>query len=160
MSDDPQGDSPWQRPPPPVRGASDVPAHTPDAAQPPPKPLAKPPGYLRLRPHRGNSVLALGLTGVIMAVVGGMMAWGCCVFAFVPPASLALCIPAWVMGRADLAAMSAGVMDPSGKDSTMVGMIGGIVGVALIAVGALVVAAVFLIYLIFFGVMITTDMAK
>lgn len=110
--------------------------------------------YVRLQPHRGNTVLGLGISGVVMALVGGMMAFSlyfCCPLWLLPLASLGLSIPAWVMGQQDLAAMRAGTMDPSGKDLTTIGMIGGIVGASVIAAGLLVIALIFVFYAVFFG---------
>jgi hypothetical protein len=149
------GDSPYgPRPAPPRREVTQdannpYQAGSQYAQQPPGKPL--PPGYIRLRPHRANTVLALGISGAVMAIVGGMMSYACCVFAFVPMISLALSIPAWVMGQQDLAAISAGEMDPAGRDSTTIGMIAGIVGVALIALGVLLIAGLMLFYFVFVG---------
>ncbi len=57
----------------------------------------------RMEPHRGGTILALGLIGF---------------FLFLP-----LCIVAIVMGKADLKKMDAGLMDPSGRGSTNVGVI-------------------------------------
>ncbi len=76
--------------------------------------------YVRLRPHRASTVLGMGVSGVALAVFGGMMALGayfCCPLWLIPLGSLGLSIPAWQMGQADLAAMHAGEMDPTGKDS-------------------------------------------
>lgn len=148
-----KADSPYgPRPTPPPRrdgpSTSGNPYQTPtaDSYNPPAKP-----GYMRLRPHRGNSVLALGLSGVIVMLIGGVMSWLCCIFAFVPPLSLALCIPAWVMGHADLAAIKAGEMDPDGKDITMIGMICGIVGVAILGLGLIMFIGLMIFYVAIVG---------
>ena len=143
MSNDSPGDSPYgHRPPPPDKSpvdssnpytsgseyASTSPQHT------------HVPGYIRLKPHRGGAVLALGLTGSLMALITGVMAimfYICCPLFLLPLLSLSLSIPAWVMGQSDLAAMNAGTMDPSGRDITMIGMITGIVGTAVVALGVL-----------------------
>jgi hypothetical protein len=61
---------------------------------------------------------------------------------------LALAIPAWVMGRRDLAKMQKGEMDPEGQGMTQGGMICGIVGTALNALG-LLLSLVMLVFLIF-----------
>jgi len=52
-------------------------------------------------------------------------------------------IAAWMMGRADLAAMEAGHMDPSGKSSTQAGMILGKVNIILVGVAVLLYGAFF-----------------
>jgi hypothetical protein len=107
--------------------------------------------YVRLQPHRGNTILALGICGVVMAVFGGTLAFicmGCPPFWILPFVSLGLSVPAWVMGQSDLAAMRGGAMDPSGRDSTTAGMIAGIIGAGLIAAGALVVLLMFVAYIV------------
>lgn len=63
-------------------------------------------------------VLTFGIVGVL-----------CC---------MPLGIAAWVMGASDLAEMRAGRMDPSGMDTTRVGMILGIVSVGLAILGIVV----------------------
>jgi hypothetical protein len=81
----------------------------------------------------------MGMSGVALAVFGSMMAlsiYFCCPLWLIPLGSLGLSIPAWQMGQADLAAMYAGDMDPTGKDTTMIGMVCGIIGVSVIALGA------------------------
>ena len=102
----------------------------------------------------------MGLIGSMLAIFGGimaMMAYFCCPVFLVPLSSLALSIPAWIMGQNDLAAMKAGEMDPSGRETTMVGMIAGIVGTSVIALGTLLVVAVIIIYAIFVGFAIATE---
>ena len=98
--------SPW---PPPPSGAA------PGAFPPGAAPGAFPPGAA-VRPHRGGTVLALGIVGLL-----------CC-------APLALA--AWLMGSQDLSDMRAGWMDRSGYGSTQAGMICGIVGTAFWAISA------------------------
>ena len=65
-----------------------------------------------LRPHRGGTILTLGVLGVI-----------CCQL---------LAPVAWVMGQADMRQINDGVMDPEGRALTQVGMILGIVGTVLL----------------------------
>lgn len=77
------------------------------------------------RPHRGGSVLTLGLVGLASSAVS----CGCCVLA--APIGLILSILAWAFAAGDLKAMRAGVIDPSGEGSTRAGMILGIIGVVL-----------------------------
>lgn len=62
-------------------------------------------------PHRGTTVLVLGILGVT-----------CCF----------ICAPiAWIMGNNDMKAINNGTMDPTGKTQTQVGMILGIIGTIL-----------------------------
>jgi hypothetical protein len=69
-----------------------------------------------VRPHRGVLVLVLGILGI-----------GCCGI---------LAVIAWLMGAADLKAMSRGEMDASGEGLTRAGKICGIIGVVVWIVGA------------------------
>ena len=163
MSNDSTGDSSFgARPPPPRPRAEEKPnpyASGDYAAEDAPEQQVAS-HYVRLQRHRGNTVMALGLTGAIMALVGGAMAmmfYICCPLVLIPLGSLGLSIPAWVMGQNDLAAMRDGIMDPSGREITLVGMISGIVGTAVVAVGVLVVTALIVIYLIALGFAISAD---
>lgn len=67
-----------------------------------------------MTPHRGVLVLVLGILSMFTC-------------------SILTGIPAWILGRSDLAAMDAGEMDPSGRSITQVGMVLGIVSVVLFA---------------------------
>ena len=64
-----------------------------------------------LQPHRGTTVLVLGILSMVTF----------------PP----LGIVAWVMGKSDLDAMRRGVMDPSGQGMTNAGYILGIIATVL-----------------------------
>ncbi len=76
--------------------------------QPPPGSTgAMPPGVF-VRPHRGGTILTLGILGLL-----------CCV-----PLALA----AWLMGSSDLNEINAGRMDRAGYGTTQAGMICGIIG--------------------------------
>ena len=68
-------------------------------------------------PHRAGMILAFG-------IISWVTCMSFCVFI-----NLGFGIAAWVMGRADLAAMREGRMDPSGQPSTQAGMILGMVNV-------------------------------
>ena len=59
-----------------------------------------------MRPHRGVLILVLGILGFFCFILG---------------------IAAWIMGKADLAAMDAGEMDPSGRGLTNAGKILGMI---------------------------------
>ena len=134
--------------------AEQIPPEQPTAAL--PAPSDRPPKryrYVRLQPHRGNTVLGVGISGVVLAIFGSMMAlsiYFCCPLWLLPLASLGLSIPAWTMGQADLAAMHANQMDPTGKEITTVGMICGIIGVSIIALGATMVV----LFIVFYAVLI------
>ena len=74
-------------------------------------------GISTLAPHRGGTVLTLGLLGF------------CCVIT---------AIIAWVMGYQDIKQMKAGTMDPSGRGTTQAGMVIGIIVVCLYGLRLLV----------------------
>jgi hypothetical protein len=69
-------------------------------------------------PHRGGTILALGIVGLI-----------CCA-----PVGIA----AWVMGNQDLSEMAAGRMNRAGEGMTQAGKICGIIAVVLWAAGFIV----------------------
>ena len=64
-----------------------------------------------LKPHRGTTVLVLGIIGLACCFIAGIIAW--------------------VMGNKDLAEMNAGSMDPAGRGLTQAGKICGMISVAL-----------------------------
>lgn len=77
-----------------------------------------------MTPHRGIVVLVLGALSLAgLGIVTG--------------------IPAWIMGRNDLKQMDAGLMDPEGRQMTMVGVILGKVSVVLFVLLLCVVVLVF-----------------
>lgn len=84
-----------------------------------------------MKPHRGGTVLALGIVGLVLN-------FGCG-FGWI------LGIIAWVMANNDLKEMDAGVMDPSGRSNTSAGKICGIISVVLGAIGVII----FVLYMIF-----------
>ena len=61
-----------------------------------------------MEPHRGILILILGILSLVL----------CWFFTG---------IPAWIMGKSDLAKIEAGQMNPEGKGLTMAGMICGII---------------------------------
>jgi hypothetical protein len=73
-----------------------------------------------LAPHRGGTVLTLGILGLVICFVCGIIAV--------------------VMGGSDLRAMREGRMDPSGEGSTKAGYVCGIVSLCLAAVGIVLFA--------------------
>ena len=73
--------------------------------------------------HRGGMILTFGIISWVGCVSGCILV------------NLGFAIAAWTMGRADLAAMRAGQMDPSGQGQTQTGMILGMVNVIVCAAG-------------------------
>ena len=70
-----------------------------------------------MRPHRGATVLVLGILGIVFCFITGIIAW--------------------VMGSGDLREMKEGLRDPEGESLTRAGMICGIVGTCLAALAIL-----------------------
>jgi hypothetical protein len=64
-----------------------------------------------MRPHRGTIILVLGILGLVACFVCGIFAW--------------------IMGNADMKAMDAGEMDPTGRGITQAGRIIGMVATIL-----------------------------
>ena len=71
-----------------------------------------------MRPHRGGTILALGIIGLVVCPLLG--------------------IAAWFMGDDDLQQMKNGTMDSSGRDITNAGRICGIVATCLFALQVVV----------------------
>lgn len=69
----------------------------------------------RLEPHRGGTVLTLGILGLVCCQILGIFAW--------------------VMGSGDLKKMDAKQMDPAGRGNTNAGMICGIIATVLLILG-------------------------
>jgi predicted Zn finger-like uncharacterized protein len=102
-------------------------------------------------PHRGSLVLVLGIVSVVVAP----MVMCCYILGPVfPLVGLAIGIPAWVLGRRDLAKMKQGIMDPEGEGTTQGGMICGIIGTILNALGVLF-GLVMVVYVVFMMTAIT-----
>ena len=83
-----------------------------------------------LRPHRGGTILALGIVGLVCCFICGIIAW--------------------VMGNNDLKEMAAGRMDPSGQGITQAGKICGMISVILQIIG-------FIIWLVFMSLGIVSS---
>ncbi len=78
-----------------------------------------------LKPHRGTTVLVLGIIGIACCMICGIIAW--------------------VMGNNDLKEMDAGIMDPEGRGITQAGKICGMVSVGLQIIGLLIWIAVMIL---------------
>lgn len=76
-------------------------------------------------PHRGTTILVLGILGLVICAPLGILAW--------------------IMGKGDLAKIDAGLMDPMGRGTTQAGMVLGIIGTVLfilsLVLGVLLLAA-------------------
>lgn len=80
-------------------------------------------GSRRMRPHRGGTILTLGILGLV-----------CC---------WPFAVAAWVMGAQDLSEIRQGRMDRSGEGLTQAGMIIGIIGVAILVLTVVIGALTF-----------------
>jgi hypothetical protein len=83
-----------------------------------------------MQPHRGSTILVLGILSLVICAVCGPIAWA--------------------MANKDLAAMGSGLMDPSGMDQTKAGKICGIIGTVFLILGVVlgIVYAVFVVVFI------------
>lgn len=83
-----------------------------------------------MQPHRGSTILVLGILSLVICAVCGPIAWA--------------------MANKDLAAMGSGLMDPSGMDQTKAGKICGIIGTVFLILGVVlgIVYAVFAVVVI------------
>ena len=67
----------------------------------------------QVEPHRGTTILVLGILGLVVCQVCGIIAW--------------------VMANKDIPKMSAGTMDPVGLGNAKAGKICGIISVVILA---------------------------
>jgi hypothetical protein len=74
-----------------------------------------------MKPHRGTTILVLGILGLVICGPLG--------------------IAAWIMGNGDLKEMDAGTMDPSGRGNTNAGRICGMIATILMILGAVLAVA-------------------
>jgi hypothetical protein len=70
-----------------------------------------------MKPHRGTTILVLGILSLVICQPLG--------------------IAAWLMGSKDLKEMDAGTMDPTGRGQTQAGKICGIIATVLFILGVL-----------------------
>jgi predicted Zn finger-like uncharacterized protein len=83
-------------------------------------------------PHRGGTILTLGIISVVSLAMDVLLSCCCLPAGWVMNlVGLGTGIPAWIMGQRDLARMRTGEMDPSGKGSTQTGWICGMIGTIL-----------------------------
>lgn len=95
-----------------------------------------------LQPHRGQTIVVLGIIGITLSLMGLPLAFCgmCC-----PPLgivggllSLPCSITAIIMSQGDLKKIAEGKMDPEGASQTRAGMVCGFVGAGLGATVTLV----------------------
>ncbi|HEY3788505.1 MAG TPA: hypothetical protein VGL71_06600, partial [Urbifossiella sp.] len=83
------------------------------------------------QPHRGTTILVLGILSLVMCAPLG--------------------IAAWVMGNNDLAAMRRGEMDREGEGTTQAGRICGMISSILMMAGCVIYALVFALMMVTAG---------
>lgn len=89
-----------------------------------------------MQPHRGSTILVLGILGIVVCQICGIIAW--------------------VMANKDIPLMQSGAMDPAGLDQAKAGKICGIISVVLLGFG-LVIA---MIYVVFAAIFIGASAAQ
>ncbi len=87
--------------------------------------------YRRVEPHRGQTILILGVVAIAFVHLMGPFVW-------------------W-MGAVDLRKMREGRMDRRGESETRVGYVLGIISTILMAVGLLFAIAIFAMFIFGFG---------
>jgi hypothetical protein len=84
------------------------------------------PPNVYIKPDRGETILALGIIGLVIEVVtliyGSL--FGCCCCCFPGPI---FGLAAWLMGNSDLEEMDQGRMDAAGRSNTNMGRILGMI---------------------------------
>jgi hypothetical protein len=122
-----EGMTDWQ----PIEDVSELSIYIPWSSQTSAAPPAPAGSGVRRRqsPHRGATVLVLGILGILVCFILGIIAWS--------------------MGSGDLKAMDRGRMDPSGRGLTQAGMVLGIIS-------TLLTLGVFLLWLLMAGGMMCT----
>lgn len=84
-----------------------------------------------MQPHRGSTILVLGILSLVICAVCGPIAWA--------------------MANKDLAAMGSGLMDPSGMDQTKAGKICGIIGTVFLILGVVLGIVYAVLVVVFIG---------
>lgn len=92
-----------------------------------------------MRPHRGSTVLTLGILGLVINLGCGL-GW-------------ILGLIAWTMANGDLKSMDRHEMDPTGRGLTQGGKVCGIISVVMGALGILATIA-YLVIVVIFGIAI------
>ncbi|MBX3386787.1 MAG: hypothetical protein KF768_09465 [Phycisphaeraceae bacterium] len=103
-----------------------------------PPPPANPFTQSGLKPHRGGTILTLGILSLVLG-------FGCGI-------GFLLGIIGWVMAKADLAEMDAGIMDPAGRSNTQAGKICSIISIILAAIGIVLAIIYFVVVVLILGV--------
>ena len=91
-------------------------------------PTGLPPYGLPFAPHRGGTILALGILSIVFCPLFGPFAW--------------------VMGSGDLGRMNQGLLDPTGRGATEAGRLCGIIGTLL---GGLALVVILLLFTVAVG---------
>lgn len=86
-----------------------------------------------MEPHRGTTVLVLGILSFVVCPICGIVAW--------------------VMANKDIPKMEAGTMDPTGLGQTKAGKICGIISLILAVIGVV-------FYIVFFVLVMGTAAAQ
>ena len=103
-----------------------------------------PTGYSTMRPGRGGTILALGVTGLVLALLASP-GFCCCPLLLISPIALIVSVLGIIFGWADLRAMNAGQMDPTERGNTTIGFylsIAGAVVALLTFIGIIIIIAV------------------
>lgn len=89
-------------------------------------------GRAPLKPHRGSTILVLGILSLVV---------------FAP-----LGIAAWIMGNSDLKEIDAGYMDPTGRGQVQAGRVCGMIATILMVIGVVVACLAFVLIFGLLGV--------
>lgn len=103
-----------------------------------------PTGYSTMRPGRSGTILALGITGLVLALLASP-GFCCCPLLLISPVALIVSVLGIIFGWMDLQAMNAGQMDPTERGNTTLGFylsIAGAVIALLTVIGAFIFIAI------------------
>ena len=90
-----------------------------------------------MEPHRGTTVLVLGILSIALCYICGPIAW--------------------VMANKDIAKMNVGLMDPTGLEQTKAGKICGIIGTVFLILGTIFAFVYVIIMVVMVGAAATTQ---